>query len=449
MLLLGKFWAAAVVLALSNLDLLKIRFAFGWTTYGLLLGGLLFCFAMVNIFPNWNRQNFSRLGMMLGGETLMEICALSVAGNIIAGIYGLGRMLPRLAFQPSAWNIALHLLFWLLLTGILAWNGFLRIYLSSVQLGIKWRVLFLLLWWAPVLNLILLGKMCAIVREEYRFETEKEAQNQIRRLNESCKTRYPIVLVHGVFFRDRKCFNYWGRIPGELIRNGAVLFYGGQQSAAATKDAAEELTEHITKIVTETGCQKVNIIAHSKGGLESRYAISHLGLSSCVASLTTINTPHRGCAFVDWLLEKMPPCLCRWLAKRYNSTLKRLGDSNPDFYAAVRDLTTRRCERFNCETPDAPEVFYQSVGSRMNGWRSAPFPQNWSYLLVRHFEKENDGLVGVDSMKWGSRFQLLPVAGKRGIAHGDMIDLHRQNIPGFDVREFYVSLVRQLKEQGF
>ena len=154
-----------------------------------------------------------------------------------------------MAAHPALWLLVSWLLswvlFWLLLTGILAWNGFLRIYLSSVQLGIKWRVLFLLLWWAPVLNLILLGKMCAIVREEYRFETEKEAQNQIRRLNESCKTRYPIVLVHGVFFRDRKCFNYWGRIPGELIRNGAVLFYGGQQSAAATKDAAEELTEQV------------------------------------------------------------------------------------------------------------------------------------------------------------------------------------------------------------
>ena len=44
--------------------------------------------------------------------------------------------------------------------------------------------------------------------------------------------------------------------------------------------------------------------------------------------------------------------------------------------------------RLNQALPDAPEVFYQSVGSRMNGWRSAPFPQNWSYLLVRHFEKE-------------------------------------------------------------
>ena len=40
-------------------------------------------------------------------------------------------------------------------------------------------------------------------------------------------------------------------------------------------------------------------------------------------------------------------------------------------------------------------------------------------------------------------------SGKRGISHGDVIDLSRKNIPGFDVREFYVQLVKDLKERGF
>lgn len=30
-----------------------------------------------------------------------------------------------------------------------------------------------------------------------------------------------------------------------------------------------------------------------------------------------------------------------------------------------------------------------------------------------------------------------------------MIDLNRENIPGFDVREFYVNLVKDLKEKGY
>ncbi len=343
----------------------------------------------------------------------------------------------------------LYALFSFLILGTLALNGLIRMYLSSVQLGIKWRVAFLFLWWFPIVNLVLLHKICRLVKDEYNFETEKQEQNEIRKISEICKTKYPIVFVHGVFFRDRKCFNYWGRIPKELMRNGAVIFYGGQQSAARTADAAAELGENIMQIIEKTGCEKVNIIAHSKGGLESRYAISRLGLAPYVASLTTINTPHRGCAFVDWLLEKMPKGFCNWLAKRYNGVMRKLGDTNPDFYAAVCDLTSGHCLAANAEMPDAPEVFYQSVGSKMKGWYSAPFPQGLTYLLVRFFERENDGLVGVDSMKWGSRFQMVSASGRRGIGHGDVIDLNRQNIHGFDVREFYVQLVEALSKQGF
>ena len=43
----------------------------------------------------------------------------------------------------------------------------------------------------------------------------------------------------------------------------------------------------------------------------------------------------------------------------------------------------------------------------------------------------------------------MTVKGKRGVSHGDMIDLNRENIPGFDVREFYVNLVAELKQKGF
>ena len=71
-----------------------------------------------------------------------------------------------------------------------------------------------------------------------------------------------------------------------------------------------------------------------------------------------------------------------------------------------------------------------------------------SYPLVKHFDGECDGLVSLDSMKWGSKFISPEVSGNRGISHGDMIDLNRENLPGFDVREFYVTLVHNLKEMG-
>lgn len=433
------------VLALTNLPVLGRWLSFGTAAWAAACAALLTGFLFLNIAPCRKEGPTARLAVLKGGEELLRISGITAFLNLsLTVIY--------LLYIPAMRSISCwlpYLLLWIGICLLLTFNGCLRIYATSLQLGIKWRVLLFLLWWFPGVNLLLFAKIRRIAREEYLVETEKAQLNAIRRQNETCCTLYPLVLVHGVFFRDRKVFNYWGRIPMELIRNGATVFYGEQQSAAGTEKAAAELKQHILQIVEETGCGKVNIIAHSKGGLEARCAISRLGLSPYVASLTTINTPHRGCSYADYLLKRLPKALCLWVARRYNGALRKLGDTDPDFLAAVNDLTVERCEAFNAATPDMPDVFYQSVGSQMMRFTSAPFPQNVSYLLIRHFARRNDGLVGIDSMPWGDAFHLIPSPGQKGISHGDMIDLHRRNIRGFDVREFYVELVRNLKQRGF
>ena len=96
-----------------------------------------------------------------------------------------------------------------------------------------------------------------------------------------------------------------------------------------------------------------------------------------------------------------------------------------------------------------PGGVYESVMSYCKKARYGKFPLNATYPVVKHFDGKNDGLVSVDSAKWGSKFTLLESAGKRGISHGDVVDLNRENIPGFDVREFYVNLVANLKNRGY
>ena len=80
---------------------------------------------------------------------------------------------------------------------------------------------------------------------------------------------------------------------------------------------------------------------------------------------------------------------------------------------------------------------------------SGQFPLNFSTLLVKHFDGPNDGLVGEKSFPWGQDYRFLTVKGKRGISHGDVIDLNRENIDGFDVRELFVQIVSDLKRKGF
>ena len=80
--------------------------------------------------------------------------------------------------------------------------------------------------------------------------------------------------------------------------------------------------------------------------------------------------------------------------------------------------------------------------------RKGQFPLNLSYRYVKNFDGENDGLVGESSFAWGEKYTLLRTDGTRGISHGDVIDLNRENIRGFDVRAFYTELVSELRHRG-
>lgn len=332
---------------------------------------------------------------------------------------------------------------------VLFWNGIISVYCTSVQLGVKQRVIGALCGPIPIVHLFALGQIIKITSLEVKEETRKDILNEQRAHLQICKTKYPILMVHGVFFRDSEKLNYWGRVPGELEKNGANLFYGEHQSALSVEESAMELAKRIKEILQITGCEKLNVIAHSKGGLDCRYAIANLGVASYIASFTTINTPHRGCGFADYLLNKIPENVQTKVAGTYNATAKRLGDSTPDFLRAVQDLTVTACEIKNGLCPLPQGIYCQSYGSVLGQATNGKFPLNFSYPLVKYFDGPNDGLVSAQSFSYGEKYTLLKTGGKRGISHADMIDLNRENIPGFDVREFYVQLVAELKEKGF
>ncbi len=416
----------------------------------LLLAG----FVYVNLRPIPKTAPTKRIDQLSAGCELLRLFLVTATLNAVWMLLWLPAAI-RMA-KGGGFFSGLLLVIWIIiaipmviLEAILFWNGMIRVYLTSVQLGLRHRILAALCGWIPFLNIWYLTKIIRIASDEVEFETEKWELDEVRAENEVCKTKYPILLVHGVFFRDFRYLNYWGRIPKELKRNGAAVYYGQQQSAASVEDSGRELAARIRAILDETGCEKVNIIAHSKGGLDSRAAIAHAGCAPYVATLTTINTPHRGCIYAEYLLNKVPEAARQKVAAAYNATLKRLGDENPDFLAAVTDLTESACLARNETTPDMPGVLYESVMSYCRKARHGKFPLNATYPVVKHFDGKNDGLVSVDSAKWGTRFTLLEPVGKRGISHGDVVDLNRENIPGFDVREFYVNLVADLKKRGY
>ncbi len=413
---------------------------------------LILLFILVNIMPGFRTGKIrtQKLKQCIKGADILTIYIFaSSIGLVFWIVYFCQNVLTDFKGNILAW------LLWglaiLVAMSITYWNGTLRLIFNSTQVGLFTKTYSFFWGWIFPVNIIMLPKIIKRANEEAKFENDKIILDEQRAPYRICQTKYPLLMVHGVFFRDFKpaFLNYWGRISDELIRNGAVIFFGNQQSAASVEECGKELAQRIREIVEQTGCEKVNIIAHSKGGLDSRAAIARYGVEDMVASLTTINTPHRGCEFADYLLGKFGQGFKDKVANTYNFALAKLGDQNPNFIEAVTDLTHEACTKFNENTPDSPKVFYQSVGTYMPKASGGKFPLNFSYHLVRYFDGRNDGLVGEKSFPWGENFSFLEPRGDRGISHGDMIDLNRENIPGFDVREFYVQLVNNLKNRGF
>lgn len=137
------------------------------------------------------------------------------------------------------------------------------------------------------------------------------------------------------------------------------------------------------------------------GGLDCRYLTTHLtDRSFKVLSITTIATPHRGSAFADHFLstlgkERLPQLL---------ALLDMLPIGGGDG-KAFEFLTIDNMCKFNQETPNVPSVKYFSWGATYD----PGLIDTWKYPHSIILEKEgpNDGLVSIESAKWGTYLGTL------------------------------------------
>lgn len=326
-------------------------------------------------------------------------------------------------------------------------NGWIRIIATSRRIDPIIRVLIGLTAYLPIFHLVSSIYLVKKANTEYQHEWDAYNLNTTRVESKICGTRYPLLMLHGVGFRDLKYINYWGRIPGQLIKNGAKVYYGHQEAWGTIESNAAEIKEKILDILTIEQTDKVNIIAHSKGGLDARYVVSQLGMGDYVASVTTISSPHHGSEVLEFV-EKLPAKLVDTIGNGINKYFKLLGDKTPNFHIVRKQFLIENSKIFNETVKDHPKVYYQSYGTTMKSAFSDPL-LFLPYCIVRLMGNQNDGLVTINSACWGDFKGIISNTHWRGISHGDIIDLKREDYHGFDVREFYVQLVSELKNKGF
>lgn len=102
----------------------------------------------------------------------------------------------------------------------------------------------------------------------------------------------PVILVHG----------YGGTSANFLLLQWALKKHGWNNVYAVsytppTIDArklAQQVANHINRILDITGADKAQIICHSMGGPLTRYAMHHLGISDKIERVITLGSPHQG-----------------------------------------------------------------------------------------------------------------------------------------------------------
>jgi len=289
------------------------------------------------------------------------------------------------------------------------------------------------------------------------------------------KTHYPVILLHGYGGSDRLLG--LNNVARAMRADGYVAYNPAVPPYNTPKECAKVLSTFVDRVLEATGAEKVNLVAHSYGGLVVRSLVSEHGYGDRVASISTVGTPHRGTLVGDYSLKVFDAdafrdsseALARWLGRRV--TTEELA-SNQDLIGTVTALSEKNATAMNRAMPNDSRVYYQSwagVSARVGigdsedktaceGKLSGKTDKMNALLLsssliaghglgIQSSFRPNDGLVTVESAKWGNF---------RGCIRADHIDemsgldgKPTRNDAGFYAPEFYEQIADELNGKGF
>lgn len=205
--------------------------------------------------------------------------------------------------------------------------------------------------------------------------------------------------------------------------------------------------------------EKTHILAHSMGGLDSRYILSPhnetiTNIAKLITSLTTIGTPHNGSPVADLIDGKKPlinlPGI-KALRDKVRDAISKMVVS----LDGLGDLTTEKCAEFNQLFVEHPDVRYFSVagvGRESSGGILNFVAPTCQLLLPSHTylklvtKEENDGAVTLSSAQ---RYELISDAWAADhfdeVGH-NLDPIHPEGLNSFNVLEKYAEIVGRLSQ---
>jgi len=287
---------------------------------------------------------------------------------------------------------------------------------------------------------------------------------------------YPIVLMHGMGGFNTLdnlplTVSYFNGVQADLKAHGEPdVFLTIAPPYDSSEVRAQAIGPQLDTILAQTGAAKLNLIAHSQGGMDARILVSPGGMNyaSKVASVTTIATPHRGTKVADAALGLVSGSVGSAVTNGFLNLLEKgvySVQSSPNIAAQANELTTSfMANTFNPKYTDAPGVVYASYAGRTdletgNGdCDEAVYANQPKSIDVAQVELEptatylwaegevSDGLVPVSSAKWGTFMECVPADHLKEC--GMLLQNGKDPISGFDHLVFFRAVVARLRAQG-
>jgi triacylglycerol lipase len=217
------------------------------------------------------------------------------------------------------------------------------------------------------------------------------------------KTKYPIVLAHGLGGFDELfgVYDYWYGIPSALADGGAKVFVTQVSPLNSPQARGEQLIDQIETIVAITGKAKVNLIGHSQGGIDIRYV--RAVRPDLVASVSTVGSPHQGADLADFLSDNIEDgsfseVVVDALGGALGTILNLLSgaDNANDASAALHSLSAEGMAQYNAQYPvGLPSTSCGSGAATTGGIRN----YSWSGTgILTNVLDVSDAAMGVSSL---------------------------------------------------
>jgi len=298
--------------------------------------------------------------------------------------------------------------------------------------------------------------------------------------------RYPLVFVSGI--DGSPVFDWNTTIMAALVDQGVAAHHLEVLPWGTTPERAGDLAASLKSLRRRLGDTRVNLICYAVGGLDCRFLVSSggLGLSEGVASITTIATPHQGTRVAEAAQSALQSGTASDVLRALVGSGTRV--TVPDDARLMRTLdglSLASVRALNARLPNAAGVEYFSWAgvSHLSGrssaateasirqfcaaedgtflfqrrpdthdslnpvlWATVPFSFDIEGPSGRLEQSPSDGMVSVQSAKWG-RFQGCVPADHYDVI-GQIGNTTRDPRTGFDAPRFYRSVAGDLAARG-